>query len=86
MAGKAEISQHIVSGSHEIVCAGDGREVLTFARTVPFSDISPTGMLYMNLDTENLSRILQNGSDPYPAFMYAIDRDGRLLFSGRSGK
>jgi two-component system, response regulator YesN len=68
-------------GPMKLSAAGDGREVLTFARTVPFSDISPTGMLYMNLDTENLSRILQNGSDPYPAFMYAINRDGRLLFS-----
>jgi two-component system, response regulator YesN len=61
--------------------AGDSSEVITFARSVPFSDISPTGMLHINLNTENLSRTLQNRSDPYPAFMYAIDREGTLLFS-----
>lgn len=61
---------------------GVSSEVITFARTVPYSEMTPLGMLYINMKTEDIARTLQNSGDPYPAFMYAVDREGRQLFSG----
>lgn len=66
-------------GRYDAVSSGASQSVLTFARTVPLSEMSPTGILYMNVKTEDLANMLQSISDPYPAFIYAVDASGRLV-------
>ncbi|WP_164716383.1 AraC family transcriptional regulator [Paenibacillus whitsoniae] len=62
--------------------------VLTFARTAPLSNLSPTGILYVNVKTEDFSKMIQQGSDPSPAFIFTLDKSGNVVFSNpmRSGQ
>ncbi|WP_248927976.1 cache domain-containing protein [Paenibacillus hamazuiensis] len=66
-------------GRFDAVTDGVPSSVITFARTVPLNELTPTGILYMNVKTDDLSRMLQSISDPYPAFIYAVDASGRLV-------
>ncbi|MBE1442615.1 helix-turn-helix domain-containing protein [Paenibacillus sp. OAS669] len=68
-------------GRFDVVSSDASQSVITFARTVPLSEVSPTGILYMNVKTEDLANMLQSTSDPYPAFIYAIDASGQLVIN-----
>ncbi|NOU96896.1 helix-turn-helix domain-containing protein [Paenibacillus sp. LMG 31456] len=56
---------------------------ITFVRTVPLSEIKPTGALYLTINTDDFSGMVQRVSDPYPAFIYTVDANGEVLFNSR---
>ncbi|MDQ0897712.1 helix-turn-helix domain-containing protein [Paenibacillus sp. V4I7] len=62
---------------------GISSSVITFARTVPLSEIKPMGALYLNIKTDDFSNRVQGVSDPYPAFIYALDTKGEVVFNSK---
>lgn len=64
-------------GSFDVVSYDKSMSAVTFARTLPPDDLTPTGVLYINVNTEDLSNMLHSSSDPYPAFLYIVDSSGR---------
>ncbi|MCR8631216.1 helix-turn-helix domain-containing protein [Paenibacillus radicis (ex Xue et al. 2023)] len=70
--GRFKISSYGVSSSN-----------ITFMRTVPLSELKPTGALYLTINTDSFSEMVQRISDPYPAFVYTVDANGKVLFNSR---
>ncbi|MDF2962023.1 MAG: transcriptional regulator, AraC family [Paenibacillus sp.] len=62
---------------------GVSSSAVTFARTVPLSEIKPTGVLYLTIKTDDFSNMVQRVSDPYPAFIYTVDAKGGVLFNSK---
>ncbi|TDG00224.1 helix-turn-helix domain-containing protein [Paenibacillus piri] len=70
-------------GRFETLSYGIGSSAVTFARTVPLSEINPMGVLYLNIKTDDFSSMVQRVSDPYPAFIYTVDASGEVLFNSK---
>ncbi|MFD0676241.1 MULTISPECIES: helix-turn-helix domain-containing protein [unclassified Paenibacillus] len=62
---------------------GVSSSAVTFARTVPLSEVKPMGVLYLNIKTDDFSNMVQRVIDPYPAFIYTVDAKGEVLFNSK---
>ncbi|MDR6880828.1 AraC-like DNA-binding protein [Bacillus sp. 3255] len=67
-------------GRQQASSYGVTSNLLTFARTAPLNDLSPMGILYINVKAEDFSKMIQRVSDPYPAFIYTMDKAGNVVF------
>ncbi|MCU6790618.1 helix-turn-helix domain-containing protein [Paenibacillus sp. WQ 127069] len=70
-------------GRFQATTYGVSSSVITFERTVPLSEIKPMGGLYLNIKTDDFANRVQGASDPYPAFIYALDNNGEVVFNSK---